>query len=369
MYIHQRADWPNFQWNAELVSNLLAQVRHEQGKLLGAMDSLGFKVKQQANLQILTQDVVTTSAIEGVNLDKDAVRSSLARRLGVEMAALKPSDRQIDGIVDVLLNATQHFSEPLSKERLFAWHASLFPSEWSGLQKIRVGAWRDISSGSMQVVSRKGNREIVHFEAPSAELLEEEMSAFLGWLNDGPEIDSVLKSGIAHFWFVTIHPFDDGNGRIARAIADMLLARSEGVALRFYSMSTQIRLQRNEYYEVLEQSQKATMEITRWLEWYLRCLQKALADAQVVQQSVLLKSRFWDRVSDIALNERQRKVLNSLLDGFEGKLTSSSWAKLTKCSQDTAHRDITELMEFGILQKDAAGGRSTSYSLISDSSE
>lgn len=393
MYIHQLPDWPVFKWNAESLTEPLAAVRHEQGRLVGRMESLGFNLRQEANLQTLTQDVLTTSAIEGQVLDQDAVRSSLAQRLGIDIAALKPSDREVDGVVEMLLDATQNFNEPLTQERLFGWHAGLFPTGMSGLFPVRLGAWRDDRSGPMQVASGVIGREKIHFEAPPAVLLDNELNAFIDWFEGELVIDPVLKSGLAHLWFVTVHPFDDGNGRIARAIADLSLARSDRMAERFYSMSAQIRVERKAYYDILERTQKGAMDVTPWLQWYIACLGRAIGSAQRVHQSILRKARFWDSVlvnstksansassvdysetgnstrSREPLNQRQSSVLNKLLDGFEGKLTSSKWAKLTKCSQDTAHRDIIDLVERGILKQDAAGGRSTSYSLVEENCE
>lgn len=363
MYIHELPDWPHFKWKPEILAAPLAAVRHEQGRLIGRMESLGFKLRQEATFRTLTQDALTTSEIEGLILDPDQVRSSLARRLGIDIAGLKPSDREVDGIVEMLLDATQHCGRPLTKERLFGWHAALFPTGWSGMLRIKIGAWRHDKAGPMQVVSGAIGREKVHFEAPPAELVETEMNAFLEWFENGCELDPVLKSGLAHLWFVTIHPFDDGNGRIARAVADLSLARSENIVERFYSMSAQIRAERKEYYEVLEHTEKESMDVTRWLMWYLSCLNRAVNGAQTIQEKVLRKARFWESLSTVPLNDRQKKVLNKLLDDFEGKLTSSKWAKLTKCSQDTAHRDIIDLVDRGILKKDPAGGRSTSYSL------
>jgi len=363
LYIHELPDWPNFVWSAETLAGPLALVRHEQGRLIGRMESLGFQLRQEANLDALTQDALKTSEIEGQILNPDQVRSSLARRLGLEIAGLKQSDREVDGVVDMLLDATQNFDRPLTAERLFGWHAALFPTGWSGGFRIKIGSWRDDSGGPMQVVSGAMGRERVHFQAPPAVFLEKEMNKFLGWFANERELDLVIKSGIAHLWFVTIHPFDDGNGRIARAIADLLLAKSERIAQRFYSMSGQISSEREAYYDVLERTQKGNLDITPWLEWYLSCLGRAIARAYEIQDSVLRKARFWESISSVAINERQKKVLNKLLDGFDGKLTSSKWAKINKCSQDTAHRDIQDLVDRGILRKDAAGGRSTSYSL------
>jgi len=307
--------------------------------------------------------VVKSSAIEGETLDPEAVRSSIARRLGMDAGGLKPADRNVDGIVEMMLDATRNYDNPFTTERLFAWHASLFPTGRSGMRKIRVGAWRDDGDGPMQVVSGRVGKERVHFEAPGAGQLNAEMIAFVDWFNAGPEIDPVLKAGVAHLWFVTIHPFDDGNGRIARAIADLCLARSEKSSQRFYSMSAQIRRERSDYYSTLERTQKGALDITPWQEWFLSCLRRAIEGSQDTLGAVLEKARFWERFAQQSLNARQVNVLNRVLDGFEGKLTTSKWAKLTKCSQDTAYRDILDLVERGALRKDVGGGRSTSYSL------
>ena len=342
----------------------LAAVRHRQGRLVGRMESLGFALREEAVLQTLTQDVVTSSAIEGEVLDREQVRSSIARRLGMDVGALAPADRNVEGVVEMMLDATQHFNDPLTQERLFGWHAALFPTGRSGMTRIRAGAWRDDGTGPMQVVSGPIGRERVHFQAPAAERLEDEMEAFLGWFNGEERLDPVLKAGLAHLWFVTVHPFDDGNGRIARAIADMALARSEGIPSRFYSMSAQVRSERNAYYRILERTQKGTMDVTEWLLWFLGCLDRAFGGAESTLASVLRKARFWEAHAGTPLNERQRIMLNRLLDGFEGKLTSSKWAKVVRCSQDTAIRDIQDLVRRGMLSKDSAGGRSTSYSLV-----
>jgi Fic family protein len=327
------------------------------------MDALGFDMRAEAVLATLTEDVVKSSEIEGEILDKDQVRSSLARRLGVDIGVLARADRHIEGMVEMMLNATQKYAEPLTDERLFAWHAALFPTGRSGMTKIIVGVWRDDGSGPMQVVSGPIGRERVYFEAPSASRLDAEMSAFLKWFNAEAVLDPVLKAALAHLWFVTIHPFDDGNGRIARAIADMVLARSEQSAQRFYSMSAQIRLERNAYYDILEATQKGDLDVTGWLEWFLGCLDRAIEGAEGTLSNVLRKARFWEAIKDQPLNERQRKVINRLLEGFEGKLTSSKWATFTKSSPDTALRDITDLVKRGVLVRDPGGGRSTSYSL------
>jgi len=363
MYIHEREQWPEFNWEPGKLTVLLADARLSQGRLLGRMEGLGFELREQATLQTLTEDVVKTSEIEGEKLDLETVRSSLARRLGLNIGALRPIDRNVEGIVEIMLDATRRHDKPLTQERLFGWHGALFPTGRSGLQRITVGAWRGKESGPMQVVSGFIGREKIHFEAPGYDRVQGEMAAFLKWFNAERQTDLVLKSALAHFWFVTIHPFEDGNGRIARAIADMLLARSEKSAQRFYSMSAQIQQERSAYYKVLEKSQKGTLDITVWLEWYLNCLKRAINASDKLLETVLVKDRFWKRHTGEALNERQRKVINRLLDGFEGKLTSSKWARLAKCSQDTAGRDINDLLERRILGREQAGGRSTSYVL------
>jgi Fic family protein len=359
-YIHDLQEWPRFHWNAERIADRLAAVRHRQGRLLGRMELLGFKLRQEATLGSLTQEVVKTSEIEGEILDKGQVRSSLARRLGLEAGALAVADRNVEGIVEVVLDATGNYERPLTKKRLFGWHAALFPTGRSGLRKIAVGKWR---SQPIEVVSGPEGHQRVHFEGPDARRIEPEMRAFLEWFNGNAAIDPVLKAAIAHFWFVTIHPFDDGNGRIARAIADMTLARSEDSAQRFYSISAQIRRERNKYYDCLEETQKGDLDITSQVEWFLDCLDRAFEHAESTLMTVLQKARFWDGLAGLPLNDRQRLMLNKLLDGFEGKLTSSKWAKIAKCSQDTAGRDIDELLTKGVLKKGTAGGRSTSYSL------
>jgi Fic family protein len=363
MYIHQRDDWPDFRWSVGFIGEKLAGLRFRQGRLLGRMKALGFALREEAVLRTLTSDVVKTSEIEGEKLDHDQVRSSLARRLGIDIGALAPADRNVEGVVEMMLDATQDYAKPLTEDRLFEWHASLFPAGRSGMSRIIVGAWREDSAGPMQVVSGPIGRETVHVEAPEARRIRQEMKAFLEWYNKGPAMDAVLKAALAHLWFVTVHPFADGNGRIARAIADMTLARSEETAQRFYSMSTQIRAERRGYYSILEQTQKGDLDITAWLSWFLDCLDHAFSGAEQILAGVLKKAEFWERHAEADFNERQRLMLNRLLDSFEGKLTSSKWAKIAKCSQDTASRDIDALIGLGILQKDAAGGRSTSYSL------
>jgi Fic family protein len=362
-YIHELKGWPGFRWDHELVSARLVDVRHRQGRLIGRMESLGFPLRAEAVLQTLTEDVVKSSEIEGEILDRDQVRSSIARRLGLDIGGLTVADRNVEGVVEMMLDATQGYDKPLTARRLFDWHAALFPTGRTGMTKIKVGAWRDDKTGPMQVVSRAIGKERVHYEAPAAEDLRHEMKRFLDWFEEDHSIDLVLKAGVAHLWFVTIHPFDDGNGRIARAIADMVLARSERSPQRFYSMSAQIRQERKAYYEILEATQKGDLDITRWLDWFLDCLGRAFTHAETTLEAVLKKARFWDKHAGAAFNDRQRKIVNQLLNGFEGKLTSSKWAKLAKCSQDTALRDIEDLVRKGVLAKDGAGGRSTSYSL------
>jgi Fic family protein len=363
MYIHELKDWPHFHWSAERIAEPLASVRHRQGRLIGHMEALGFNLQQEAVLQTLTADVLKSSEIEGEKLDAQQVRSSIARRLGMDIGALKPADRNVEGVVEMMIDATSNYQQPLTAERLFAWHASLFPTGRSGMSKITTGAWRDDSGGPMQVISGPMGKEHVHYEAPKAGRLDAEMTSFLDWFEGDKKFDPVLHAGLAHLWFVTIHPFDDGNGRIARAIADMALARSEKSPQRFYSMSAQIRQERNDYYDILERTQKGTMDVTPWMEWFLGCLGRAIDGAQMTLSTVLDKARFWDRIKAVQLNDRQRSVINRLLDGFEGKLTTSKYAALAKCSQDTAHRDILALIADGVLIRNQEGGRSTSYSL------
>jgi Fic family protein len=364
-YIHQNPDWPNLQWDNSKLLPLLAGVRHRQGRLLGRMEGLGFRLRAEASLTTLTSDVIKSSAIEGSLLDAEQVRSSIARRLGLDFGGNAKASRDVEGVVEMMLDATQKYAEPLTSERLFSWHASLFPTGRSGMRRITVGAWRPADIGAMQVVSGPIGHERVHFEAPTADRLEREVSAFLDWFEAAMGIDPVLKAGIAHFWFVTIHPFEDGNGRISRAIADMVLARAEGTIERFYSMSTQIEAEKKQYYLKLEQSQKGGVDITSWLEWFLGCLGRAIAGAEAGLASVLRKAKVWERINNQSqVNERQRKVINRLLDGFEGKLSTSKYAKLAKCSGDTALRDIKILLDQGILIQDEGGGRNTSYRLV-----
>lgn len=363
-FIHQLPEWPAFAWSPEKLSRQLGVARHRQGRLFGQMQALGFPLRQEAILTTLTEDVLKSSEIEGEILDRKQVRSSIARRLGIDAGAVLPADRHVEGVVEMMLDATQNFSERLTDERLFDWHAALFPTGRSGLNRIVVGAWRNDNSGSMQVVSGPFGKERIHYEVPATERLDDEMKGFLDWFNNSEDIDPVLKAGLAHLWFVTIHPFDDGNGRIARAIADIALARSEDSPQRFYSMSAQIRLDRKAYYDVLERTQKSRdLDVTLWLEWFLQCFDHAIEGAKQTLSDVLTKAEFWKRYAGEPFNHRQRDMINRLLDGFEGKLTSSKYATIEKCSPDTALRDINELVDRGILQKDAGGGRSTSYSL------
>lgn len=362
-YIHRLEKWPDFNWSAEALAKQLAAVSRRQGRLIGRMEALGIKLRAEAVLATLTEEVVKSSEIEGETLDKDQVRSSLARRLGMDVGGLPQPDRNVEGVVEMMLDATQNYAAALTPDRLFGWHAALFPTGRSGMSKIVVGAWRDEASGPMQVVSGPYGREKVHYEAPAFDRLDAEMQAFLTWFESKPDTDPVLRAAIAHLWFVTVHPFDDGNGRIGRAIADMALARSEESPQRFYSMSAQIRVERTAYYNILESTQKGSLDITDWLHWFLSCLDRAFDGAEHTLERVIYKARFWEGLAEKKLNDRQQGMLNRLLDGFEGKLTSTKWAKIAKTSQDTASRDINDLVAKGILQRDEAGGRSTSYSL------
>jgi Fic family protein len=365
-YIYERPDWPKFQWSEKKVASHLAGVRHRQGRLIGRMEGLGFQLKAEAILQTLTEEILKSSEIEGEVLDKEQVRSSIARRLGIDIGGLLPADRNVEGIVEMMLDATQKFAEPLTAERLFGWHAALFPTGRSGMSLIIVGAWHDDKKGPMQVVSGPLGRERLHYQAIPATKLKSEMVAFLKWFNAPTTIDPVIKAALAHLWFVTIHPFEDGSGRIARAITDMVLARSEKSAQRFYSMSSQIRLERKAYYDTLEAIQKGSLDITPWLTWFLDCLDRAFEGAEQTLGSVLKKARFWETHASSSFNERQRTMINRLFNGFVGKLTSSKWAKLATCSQDTALRDIDDLVKRGVLVKEPGGGRSTNYSLVGD---
>ena len=368
VYIHQKKDWPNFKWDADAIVNLLSEARNLQGRLQGKMEALGFELRNEALLDTLTLDVIKTSEIEGELLNHDQVRSSIARKLGMEIAGSVESDRDVDGVVEVMLDATQHCFKPLTKSRLFDWHAALFPTGRKGMHKIIVGDWRKDTTGPMQVVSGPMGKERLHFEAPNSDLLEKEMSSFLDWFGQNNKIDLVLKASIAHLWFVTIHPFDDGNGRITRALTDMLLAQADKSNQRFYSMSAQIRIERKQYYDILEKTQKGDLDITNWTKWFLQCLINALNATEAVLANVLFKGKFWQIHSKTIINERQKNLINKLLDGFDGKLTSSKWAKIAKCSKDTAIRDINDLIEKDILRKEIAGGRSTNYELNKEAS-
>ncbi len=362
-YIHDRSGWPTLTWDDQTLAPLLAATRHKQGRLLGKMEALGYELQAEAALTVLTRDVVTTSAIEGEVLNPDEVRSSIARRLGLDVAGLPKAGRDVEGVVEMMLDATQNFAAPLTKDRLWAWHASLFPTGRSGMSQITVGGWRTTESGAMQVVSGPIGHEKVHFEAPEATRLDAEVTQFIQWFEGPTPTDPVLKAGIAHFWFVTIHPFDDGNGRIARAIADMGLARADGMKERFYSMSAQIEAERKDYYRNLESAQRGDLNVTQWLTWFLGCLDRALDGAQQTLASVLHKAELWRRINRQPVNDRQRLMINRMLDNFEGFLSTSKYAKLAKCSTDTALRDIRELLERGILLLNPGRGRSTSYRL------
>ncbi len=364
MWIHEHQNWPNFTWNAQALASKLADIRHRQGRLLGRMEGLGFELKREASLNTLTNDVVKSSAIEGENLNPEEVRSSIARRLGIDIAGLIPASRDVEAIVEMMLDATQQFSKPLTKDRLFDWHAALFPTGRSGMHKITVGGWRTVEAGSMQVVSGPIGKEKVHFEAPIADRIEKEMEVFLDWLANEDDTDPVIRAGIAHLWFVTIHPFEDGNGRIARAIADMMLARADGMPERFYSLSSQIEAERKQYYDRLEAQQRATPDITDWLSWFLDCLGRAISNAEITLGNVLFKAQLWDMINQKPVNERQRLIINRMLeDNFKGFMNTSKYAKLAKCSNDTALRDIQDLKERGIFLQNSGGGRSTSYRL------
>ncbi len=364
MFIWELKDWPNLTWQQHELVRTIAHARHEQGRLLGRMEALGFDLQTEAVLETLIQDVLKSSEIEGEQLDAGQVRSSIARRLGLDIAGLPAADRGVEGVVEMMLDATRNFDAPLTDERLFAWHAALFPTGRSGMTKIRVGRWRDDAKGPMQVVSGAVGREHVHYRAPPATHVPKEMAAFLDWFNGDKETEPLLIAAKAHLWFVTIHPFEDGNGRIARAVADLALARSEHSDKRFYSMSAQIRLQRKDYYDILERTQKASLDVTPWMAWFLECFTRAIESSRNTLASVTHKAAFWERHAGEPFNERQTKVLNRLLDGFDGKMTTSRWASIARCSQDTAHRDILELIDRGILEKGRSRGRSTSYSLV-----
>ena len=360
-YIYQNKNWTNFTWQDKAINTVFGEVRHLQGKIAGQMISLGFSAKEEAHLSTLTLDVVKSSEIEGEQLNYDQVRSSIARRLGLDVAGLVPTDRNVEGVVEMMLDATQNYLNPITEDRLFGWHSALFPTGFSGMYKIEVGKYR---TGEMQIVSGAMGKEKIHFEAVEPKMVKQEMDIFLSWINADSKIDLVLKSAIAHFWFIIIHPFDDGNGRIARAISDLLLARADGSSERFYSMSSQILVERKRYYEILQKVQHSNGDITEWLDWFLHCLKNALLQTEISLKKVVYKAEFWKLHEHTSLNERQRLVLNKLLDGFDGKLKSSKWAKIAKCSTDTALRDIKDLLEKGILKQEEQGGRSTNYELL-----
>lgn len=361
-YIWRSPHWPNWQYDLAALAERLSAVSRAQGLLLGRLADVGMALRDEASLAVLTEDVVQTSAIEGETLNVASVRSSVARRLGVDIGALAPADRHVDGIVDMVLDATGNATSPLTTERLFGWHAALFPTGYSGISQIRTGQWRDDATGPMQVISGSVGREKIHFEALPARRLDAEMAHFLTWVNiTTPTEPALVRAGLGHLWFVTLHPFDDGNGRIARALGDLLLTRADGSPQRFYSLSAQIQRERKAYYDILERTEKGGMDVTAWLEWFLDELLEAVEQAHISVDQVLAKAKFWQWAATIPMNERQIKVLNRLLDGFEGKLTTRKWAAIAKCSQDTALRDITELLQHNVLQKTAAGGRSTHY--------
>lgn len=362
-YVWQQLEWPHWRYDAKRLMPLLAQVNQAQGRLQGRLQDLGLDQQGQANLRVLTEDVLKTSEIEGESLNPESVRSSIARRLGVDIGALAPADRHVDGVVDMVLDATGNHQAPLTVQRLFSWHSGMFPAGRSGLRNIRIGAWRDDAHGPMQVVSGPMHRPKVHFEAPPAHLLDAEVNDFLLWFNIDQQDDPLIKAGLAHLWFVTIHPFDDGNGRIARAVGDMALAHAEHSTYRFYSFSAQIQRERKDYYALLERTQKGDLDVTAWLVWFLECLLRAVQGSDETLSAVLNKAGFWKRWASTSMNERQIKLLNRMLDGFEGKLTTSKWAAIAKCSQDTAHRDIKDLVEKRVLKQSEASGRSTSYLL------
>lgn len=360
-YIHQIPDWPNFTWDKLLVSNILAEVKKLQGLILGKMEMVGFELQQEAVLETFTNDILKSSEIEGEILNLEQVRSSIAKKLGIELGGYVKSNKHIDGFVEILIDATKNCQLPISKERLFNWHAALFPTGKAGMYPIIVGNWR---KNEMQVVSGAMGNERVHFEAVEVKKLEFEMDNFIKWFNKKDEIDAIIKAGIAHLWFLTIHPFDDGNGRIGRVIMDMQLAKADGVNIRYYSISSEIQKQSKGYYSILENSQKGSLDITKWLVWYLICLKLAIETSDITFKKIISKAKFWERIKNLTINDRQKFMLNKILDNFEGKLTSSKWAKMNKCSSDTALRDIQNLIEKGILKKEMEGGRSTNYELV-----
>jgi len=360
-YIYEHKDWTSFSWQDATINSLFGEVRNLQGKIIGKMSNIGFSTKEETSLTTLTMDVIKSSEIEGEKLDYDQVRSSIARRLGINVGGMVSANRNVEGVVEMMLDATQHYKKPLTEERLFGWHAALFPSGYSGMHKIEVGRYR---SGEMQIVSGAMGKEKVHYDAVPAERVKNEITHFLNWFNEETKIDQVMKAAIAHFWFIIIHPFDDGNGRIARAITDLLLARADNSTERYYSMSSHIMIERKQYYAVLQKAQHNSGDITEWLSWFLQCLKNALIGTETTFHKILRKTEFWKINETTPINERQRLMLNKVLDGFDGKLKSSKWAKIAKCSTDTALRDINDLIEKGILRKELEGGRSVNYELI-----
>jgi Fic family protein len=364
IYIHQQDTWPDFIWDHLEIQSELGLIRNMQGRVMGKMEALGFTLREEAMLKTLTLDVLKSTEIEGEFLQPDQVRSSIARRLGMDIGGLVPSDRNVDGVVAMMLDATQNFNQPLTKKRLCSWQSSMFPSGQSGMYKIVTGNWRKDETGPMQVISGAMGKERVHFEAPAAKRLPAEMTTFMKWFNTEQNLDPVIKAGVAHLWFVTIHPFEDGNGRIARAITDMQLARTDGSNQRFYSMSAQIRLERKKYYDILEKTQQGKTDITAWLKWFLQCLKLAILATEETLNDIILKAKFWEKHAKTIFNSRQQLMLNKLMDGFDGNLTSSKWAKMTKSSADTALRDIQDLISKNVLTKTSGGGRSTSYEVL-----
>ena len=368
-YIHQIKDWPEFNWEIEAFLPLLTEVRNKQGILTGKMDAIGFNLQNEAYLETLSQDVIKSSEIEGEILDTQQVRSSIARKLGINIGGLVHSERDVEGIVEMMMDATQNYKSQLHEDRLYGWHSALFPAGRSGMHKITVGNWREDSKSPMQVVSGPMGKETVHFEAPAATILQGEMDQFLNWVNRSNGNDPVLNAAISHLWFITIHPFEDGNGRIARAITDMMLCRAENKTQRFYSMSSQIKEQKKQYYDILESTQKGTLDITEWLVWFLECLRNAIDSSSTIVEKIMAKHKFWNEHKSIPLNERQIKIIELLFGNFFGNLTTSKWAKINKCSQDTALRDIQDLVAKRVLKRSESGGRSTNYEFINISKE
>lgn len=361
MYLWEKEDWPHFVWDNRKINEVLIPLRHRQGRLLGMAETLGFDVKSPVVLDAMTADIIKSSEIEGIRLNPDDVRSSVAWQLGIGRIGVPSVDRYIEGVVDVMFDAVHNYDKPLSQDRLFDWHYALFPNP-NPLAHITVGNWRR-GEETMQVVSGRYGKEKVHYEAPPSSAVPQMMADLLQWIND-TDFDPVLKAAVAHLWFVTIHPFSDGNGRLARTITDMLLAKADATPYRFYSMSAQIALERQEYYEMLEQTQKGSLDITQWIVWFVKMVDKAIESSIETISRTLSKASFWESNRHIAMNERQTKMINMLWDGFEGKLTTSKWAKINKCSTDTALRDIQDLVRKGILERTDAGGRSTGYELV-----